>query len=136
MAYTNIIKEIEPQVGFYSWDERITEVERVLQHTRSSAFTEDVCMPSQVMTNVSLFMRTLHQKYPDEYKKKVILWMEEVLGPTWLDSTVTPEHMYIYLNHWVNITTDRYRDEMNITEESDEEIECHAEMTRLGDIRR
>ena len=134
MAYTDILKEIEPHVRIYlCTDERMNEIERNLQHIKDTMLTEEECLPSQVMTTVSLFMRMLHQKHPDEYKKKVIQWIKYVVGDTW--HTYTAPEMFSRLHHWIQLQTDYLREEMGLEyESSDSEEECHAEMTRLGDL--
>ena len=120
MAYKDILKEIEPHVRTYVYtDEQMNEMEGNLQQIMDSEFTEDECYPSQGISNVSLFMRMLHQKYPDEYKKKVILWMKYVLGPTW--TMYTTSAMCIHLNHWIQFITDQLRTELGIEYESESE---------------
>lgn len=133
MDYYSILKEIEPKVRIhqvYNMD----YVEDMLHHTLHSRFTEEECYPIHGKNPVSLFTQMLHQKYPTEYKKKVLQWISHVVG-AWVQPT--PSELRSQLENWVKNKITAYRECLEVDEpESEEEEETHAEYTRLGDISR
>ncbi len=105
MEYTEIIKEIEPRVHVRV-NENVCEVEDALQQLMDCILTGNVCPVPHQETNVSIFMKMVHQKHPYEYTKKVIQWIEHVV-PHWRECT--PVHLHTLLDEWILGVTREYQ---------------------------
>jgi hypothetical protein len=132
MDYVPILKEIESKVRLQRPCDRVDHVEAVLYHTFHARFTEEECYPLEGKNPVSLFTQVLSQKYPSEYKNKLLQWIHHVVG-AWTHPT--PSDLRSQLECWVKRKIEVYRESMGLDEpESEDEYEDHAEYTRLGDI--
>ena len=83
MDYLHIIKEIEPHVMYRNDNEEVVQCLHCVQ------VEEYEPGPTNQDANVAYFMKMLHQKYPVEYVKKLIQWIEYVAGQHWREIVPT-----------------------------------------------
>jgi hypothetical protein len=101
MDYQHIIKEIEPHVRYRD------ENEEVVQRLHCVQVQEYEQGPSNQDSNVAYFIHMIHQKYPVEYVKKLIQWIEYVVGQDWRE--MVPTELYLLLDGWILVMTEQYR---------------------------
>ncbi len=115
-------------------NQRLQELEHVLQEMIDSILTGSICYPPIENNNVAVFMNMLYKKHLTEYTKQVVKWIEYVVGKNW--RTFTPSELRVKLNDWIECEMKKNEDLIHLENRATHLIERprrrHARLTVLG----